>query len=85
MAVTGVALDPTTVSIEVGKTAKLAVTIVPSNATDQTITYSSSDDTVATVAPDGTVTGVKAGETTITATAGDKNATAAVTVTATTE
>lgn len=85
VAVTGITLAPTTVSIEVGKTAKLAATVTPSNATNQTTVYTSSDDTVATVASDGTVTGVKAGETTITATAGGKSATTAVTVTATTE
>ncbi len=78
--VTGITLDPTSVSIEVGKTAKLTATVSPADATDKTVTWSSSRESVATV-KDGTVTAVAVGTATITAKAGDKSATCTVTVT----
>ncbi|WP_179211705.1 Ig-like domain-containing protein [Secundilactobacillus pentosiphilus] len=80
--VTGISLDKTTASVEVGKTVKLTATVTPNNATDATPVFTSSDATVATIANDGTVTAVKAGTATITVTAGGKTATSAITVTA---
>lgn len=82
VAVTGVTLDQATVSVEVGKTAKLVATVAPTDATNKAVDYTSSDDTIATVTADGTVTGVKAGTATITANIDGKAATAEVTVTA---
>ena len=81
--VTGVTLDKTTATVEVGASVSLAATVAPSNATNKTVTWTSSDNTVATVSG-GKVTGVKAGTATITATTadGNKTATCAVTVTA---
>ena len=64
---TGVTLDNSTLDIGVGDTATLTATVTPDNATDKTVTWTSSDDTVATV-ENGVVTGVKAGTATITAT-----------------
>lgn len=82
VAVTGVTLDKTTASVEVGKTVTLTATVAPANATDKTVTWTSSATDKATV-EGGVVTGVAAGEATITATAGgDKTATCVVTVTA---
>lgn len=80
--VTGVSLDQTTASVEVGKTVKLNATVTPSNATNATPAFTSNDATVAMVKNDGTVTAVKAGTATITVTVGGKTATAAITVTA---
>lgn len=82
IAVTGVSFDKTTLSLDVGSSETLTATIEPSDATNSSITWSSSDETVATVS-DGTVTGVAAGSATITATSedGDYAATCSVTVT----
>ena len=78
--VTGIALEPTSVTIEAGQTAVLTATVSPADATNATVTWSSSNESVATV-DNGTVTAVAAGSATITATAGDKSATCTVTVT----
>ena len=83
IAVTSVTLDKTTLSLEEGKSATLTATVKPDNATDKTVTWSSSNTAVATV-KDGKVTAVKAGTAKITAKAGDKTATCTVTVTAAT-
>ena len=83
VSVTGVTLDQTTLSLQEGATATLKETVAPDNATNKTVTWSSSDEKVAKVDA-GKVTAVKAGEATITVTTADgkKTATAKVTVTA---
>ncbi|MCD7861043.1 MAG: Ig-like domain-containing protein [Oscillospiraceae bacterium] len=78
--VTGVALDKTEAALTVGETLTLTATVEPEDATDPTVTWTSSDESVATVT-DGVVTAVAAGTATITATAGDYAATCIVTVT----
>jgi len=80
--VTGVSLDKTEMELTVGETAKLTPTVTPENATDKSVTWSSSAATVATVEGDGTVTAVKVGTATITVktTDGGKTATCKVTV-----
>lgn len=80
---TSVSVSPTTASIEVGSTVQLTETVLPSNATDKSITWSSSNASVATVNSSGLVTGVSAGNATITVTTvdGSYTATCAVTVT----
>ena len=78
--VTGVTLDKTEAALtEAGATVTLVATVVPENATDKTVTWSTSDDKVATVV-DGVVTAVANGKATITATVGEKTATCEVTV-----
>ena len=81
IAVSAVAVNPTTVAVKPGATVILSATVTPEDATDKTITWSSSDEKVATV-DGGKVTGVAEGTATITATtkSGDKTATCAVTV-----
>ena len=83
IAVEGITLDKTTATVEEGATVTLTATVTPGNATDKTVTWSTSNEAIATVSG-GVVTGVKAGEVTITAKAGDKSATCTVTVTAAT-
>lgn len=80
VAVTGVTLDKSNLSLQPGETATLTATVKPDNATDKSVTWSSSDEKVATVSSDGTVTAVAVGTATITAQAGNKTATCKVTV-----
>ena len=83
VAVTSVSLDKTSLTLEKDQTAVLTATVAPDNATDKTVTWSSSEETVATVSSDGTVTAIGAGEATITVTTKDGNKTATCTVTVT--
>lgn len=55
------------------KTIKFAVTVVPSNANNKGLTYSSSNKKVATVNSKGIIKGIKAGTVTITAKAKDSS------------
>ena len=79
--VTGVAIDKSAIELERGKTETLTATVSPSNATNQTITWSSSDSSVAIVSSSGEVTAVGKGVATITATSADGGYTATCTVT----
>ncbi len=83
VAVTGVTVSPATVSLEKGKTQQLTPTVLPNNATDKTVSYSSDKPGVATVSSTGLVTAVGEGTATITVktTDGQKTATCVVTVT----
>lgn len=84
IAVTDVTLNKTSTTIEAGKTEALAVTVVPSNATDKSVAWSSSNTDVATVSDSGVVTAIIEGTAVITVTTADGSytATCAVTVTA---
>ena len=79
VAVSSVSLNKTSVTLTEGESEVLNATVKPDNATDKTVTWSSSDASVAKV-ENGKVTAVKAGSATITAKAGDKSATCTVTV-----
>lgn len=79
IAVTGVSLNNTNVGIVKGNTVTLIATITPDNATDKSVSWSSSDEKVATV-KDGVVTAVAAGTSTITVTTTDGKKTADCTV-----
>lgn len=79
-AVEGITLSADAITLTEGEDMTLTATVAPENATDKTVTWSSSDETVATVDQNGKVTAVKAGEAVITAKAGEKSAACKVTV-----
>ena len=85
VAVESVTLNVTTLALAPGAKEKVTATVLPENADDKTVVWSSSDLAVATVGDDGTVTARAEGTATITAHAGGKTATCAVTVNKITE
>lgn len=79
--VTSISLNRSRVSLEAGKSLTLSVTVLPGNATDKTVLWSSSKTSVATVSG-GKITARAAGTAVITAkTANGKTARCTVTVT----
>ena len=82
VAVSSVTLDKTSMSITVGDTEQLTATVLPNNATDKTVTWSSDNGNVATVDSSGKVTAKNVGTANIIASAGDKTATCMVSVNA---
>lgn len=58
---TGVSLNKTTLSLEVGGTETLTATVTPADAENKTVAWTSSDTAVATVSTAGKVTAVSAG------------------------
>ena len=77
--VSSITLDKTALTLAPGNSETLLATVLPDNATDKTVTWTSSNTSVATVS-NGTVTALAAGTATITASAGGKLATCEVTV-----
>ena len=63
----GAVLGKTELSLGMGESEKLMVTVLPSGSASQTVTWSSSDASVATVDQNGKVTAMKTGTATITA------------------
>lgn len=80
--VTGVSLNVSSTSVNKNKTVTLSATVSPSNATNKSLTWTSSNTSVATVS-NGVVTPVAEGTTTITVKTVDGNFTATCTVTVT--
>jgi uncharacterized protein YjdB len=80
IAVESVTLDITSTILNTGETLTLTATVKPDNATDKTVTWSSSNSSVATVDANGKVTAVAQGTAIVTAKAGDKTATCTVIV-----
>ena len=79
VAISGSGVSNGKLSLKSGASVQLTATVNPSNATDKTVSWTSSNNSVAKVS-DGKVTAVKAGTATITATAGGKTASVVVTV-----
>jgi uncharacterized protein YjdB len=61
ISVTGVSVSPTTVSLQRNGTYQLAAQVVPSNATNKSVSWHSNNTNVATVSATGLVTGVNDG------------------------
>ena len=79
IAVESISLNETALELTEGETATLTATVLPENATDKTVTWTSDTPAVATVA-DGVVTAVAEGTAKITAKAGDASVLCSVTV-----
>lgn len=80
--VSSVELNKSEVTLDLQEVELLTATVSPDNATDPTVTWSSSDEAVATVNANGLVTAVATGTANITATAGEQSAICEVTVSA---
>lgn len=63
--VTAIVLSTNSVEIEVDETYQLSYTILPQNADNQAITWSSADNTVASVNESGIISGISEGQTNI--------------------
>ena len=85
VAVTGVKLAFTTLTQKIGTSFTLVATIEPANATNKTVTWSSSNSTVASVTNMGVVQAKAAGTADITVTTADGGHTATCSFTVTTE
>jgi len=83
VAVTGVTLNKTTVTLGVGVSDSLIATVLPQNASNKIVSFSSSAPDVATVNNAGLVEAVSMGTATITATTANGNHTATCVVTVT--
>jgi uncharacterized repeat protein (TIGR02543 family) len=82
VSVTGVSLNTANLSLRVDATVPLTATVAPADATNKTVSWTSSNTAVATVSDAGLVTARTVGTATITVTADDggRTATCAVTV-----
>ena len=82
IAVTGVSLDRGSLSLAVGEEGVLKATVTPSNASNTSVSWTSSNPSVATVSSDGVVSAKSSGTATVTCTTddGSKTATCVVTV-----
>ena len=78
--VESVTVSEESIEIKIGETFTLTATVLPENAEDKTVTWSSSDNAIATVSDDGVVTGVAVGSATIVAAAGQRTAVCSVKV-----
>ena len=82
--ITKITLNETKLSMSVKDTKQLTATVKPDNASDKSVSWSSSDKNVATVSSTGLITAIGAGSATITSKANDGSgvkATCSVTVT----
>ena len=78
--VTSVSLDKDSLNLTAGGSDTLIATVLPANATNQTVTWTSDNTAVATVDANGNVSAVAAGTANITATADGKSDSCTVTV-----
>ena len=80
--VTDVTLDKTSITLDPCSTEQLTATVLPEEATDKSVTWTSLNTNIATVDSNGKITAVAKGTTTITVKTndGDKTATCSVTI-----
>ena len=80
IAVESIELNKAELSLVEGESETLKATVKPDDATDKTISWTSSNSSIAVVDNNGKVTAVKEGETTVTASAGERTASCKVVV-----
>lgn len=68
---TGISLDRKEVELEEEESVQLHASVLPANASNKDVTWTSSDISIAMISPNGTVYGIKPGQATIMATAVD--------------
>lgn len=78
---TDITLDSNALRLKIDDNYQLAATVLPENATDKSVIWSSSDSKVASVSENGLVKGLKEGHATITATCDGLSATCEIEVT----
>ena len=81
VSVTGVELDVTEIELEVGQTAVLTATVLPEDATDKTVAWSSTAPETVSVDEDGNVQALAVGDAVITVATADGGKTAECSVT----
>lgn len=81
--VTGVTLNKASIVLGTGETETLTATVIPSQAANKSVVWSSEDPLTATVSSSGVVTAVKVGTTNVTVMTVDGNKTASCSVTVT--
>jgi hypothetical protein len=77
IAVKSIKLNSSKISLQIGKTLTLKVTITPADATNKKFTYSSGNKNIATIDKNGKIKGIKAGKTVITVTSSSNKKAAA--------
>lgn len=82
VSVQSVSIDPASAEMLLGEKKTLVAKVLPENASNPSVTWSSSDATIATVSQNGEVEALKTGSVTITVTTADggKTATCAITI-----
>lgn len=78
--VTGIALNKTTLSLQVGDEFPLVPAVTPEDATDKSVTWASDNEAVVTVSSDGVVKALKTGKATVMATTVDQGKTASCSI-----
>lgn len=78
--VASVSISPAELTMTVGETSQLSAEVLPANADNKTVLWSTSDDAVAEVSENGLVTAVGEGSAEITAKVSDVTATCTITV-----
>lgn len=79
-AVTSVTINKASIELTVGESSQLSATVLPSDAKDKTVSWTSSNQSVASVNSSGLVNALTEGTATITASAGGKSGSCQVTV-----
>lgn len=77
-----IVLSDKEITLVAGETKTITATVLPENAEDKTISWTSADESIATVSADGTVTAAAPGETSVKASCGNISAECKVTVSA---